>query len=167
MSASLLPFPPAEEAERLHARLCAGADATASADLCQAYLAPLLAWLRCRYRGCDPHLLEAAAHETLINYILKPHGFDPCRRSLHGYLQMSAAADLANLLRQEKRHQRHRIDLQAVEVEPVREDLLVGPGLSTGSRGGTAGGPGPPVLGCRETAGRGAGAAGADGIGRQ
>jgi hypothetical protein len=86
MIASLLPFPPQAEALRLYHRLCTGTDPTASADVCQAYLA----WLRHRNRGVDPHLIESAVHQALFDLVQRPHSYDPGRRSLCGYLQMAA-----------------------------------------------------------------------------
>jgi DNA-directed RNA polymerase specialized sigma24 family protein len=95
-------FPTAEEGRRLHERLCAG-DATATADLLLAYLAPLDAWLAERFRRVDADLRHDAALDALGSLLRRPAQFDPRRKNLHGYLCMSAAGDLRNALRREGR----------------------------------------------------------------
>jgi RNA polymerase sigma-70 factor (ECF subfamily) len=106
-------FPSAEEGRRLHERLCAG-DATAPADLLLAYLAPLDAWLAERFRRVDADLRHDAALDALGSLHKRPAQFDPRRKSLDGYLCMSAAGDLRNALRREARHRERRRTLAAV-----------------------------------------------------
>jgi plasmid stabilization system protein ParE len=113
------PSPSPEQGRALHARLLAG-DPVAPADLAEAYLESLAAWLeRQNPRVTDPHLCTVAAGEAIIALIKAPRSYDPARRSLEGYLRMSAQGDLRNLLRTERRHSLRRASLDAVELSPV------------------------------------------------
>ena len=111
--------PPLEQGRVLHARLLSG-DPVAPADLAEAYLEPLATWLERRNpRVRDPHLCTVAAGEAILALIKAPRSYDPERRSLEGYLRMSAQADLRNLLSKERRHSLRRASLDAVELSPV------------------------------------------------
>jgi hypothetical protein len=116
MSNALAPFPPPEEGLGLHLRLCA-TEADASADICRAYLTPLLVSLAAKYRDVDPDTLETAAHDALVAYFQKPSAHDPQRGDLAKYLRMAARADLWNHLRTEKRHHRGRVAWSVVELD--------------------------------------------------
>lgn len=121
-------FPPAEEARRLHERLL-GDDPVAPSDFCAAFLKPLLGHLRARLGDVDPHLLETAVHQTLVDHVKNPHRYDPVRNpDLGGYLRMAARGDARNLLRTEtRRAQRHEV----VELDslPGNTDGEDGPAL--------------------------------------
>lgn len=119
-----LTSPSPEQGCALHARLLAG-DPVAPADLAEAYFDPLAAWLqRQNPRVTDPHLCTIAAGEAIIALIKSPRSYDPARRSLEGYLRMSAQGDLRNLLRTERRHGLRRASLDAVELSPVAGKYL-------------------------------------------
>ena len=110
--------PAPERGRALHARLLAG-DPVAPADPAEAYLDPLATWLARQNPGVtDPHLCTVAAGEAIIALIAAPGSYDPTRRSLAGYLRMSAQGDLRNLLRTERRHAARRASLEAVELSP-------------------------------------------------
>jgi hypothetical protein len=117
MSPSLSSFPSHEEALSLHLRL-QEQDPTASADVCKAFLTPLLHWLAGKYPHVDPHLRQSAVHEALVNYVQRPDAFQPGRLDLAAYLRMAASADCRNALRQEMRHSRQRIPWDLVELDP-------------------------------------------------
>ncbi len=117
-------MPSPEDGRALYARLLAG-DAPAPADFAAAYLDPLAARLQARNpRVTDPHFCTVAAGEAIIALIKNPHSYDPARRSLAGYLLMSAQGDLRNLLRQERRHSARRADWEAVELSPLAGKYL-------------------------------------------
>jgi DNA-directed RNA polymerase specialized sigma24 family protein len=107
-------FPPAGEGLALHLRLRTR-DATAPADVCQAYFRPLADWLAARYPRADPHLASTAAGDALFSYLQRPESYDPQRGELGAYLRMAARRDLLNLLRQENRHRRGRVPWNVVE----------------------------------------------------
>lgn len=116
--------PPPEQGRALHARLLAG-DPVAPADLAEAYLDSLAIWLQRQNPGVtDPHHCTIAAGEAIIALIKAPRSYDPARRSLEGYLRMSAQGDLLNLLRNERRHSDRRTSLEAVELSPVAGKYL-------------------------------------------
>ena len=106
-------------ARALHARLLRD-DPTATHELLAHYLDPLADWLeRQNPRLGDPHHYTTAAIEALLALLKNPRSYDPARRSLWGYLRMSAQGDLLNLLRSERRHGSRRAPLEAVELSPL------------------------------------------------
>jgi len=109
-------FPSAEDARRLHDRLLDD-DPAAPGDVCSAFLAPLLGYLRRRHSDRDPHLVESAVLQTLFDYVKDPRRYDPGRNpNLGAYLRMAADRDLLNLLEQEARHHRRR---ESVELDSL------------------------------------------------
>ncbi len=108
-------FPPRSHGQALHERHSSPGQPDASADVCAAYLDPLLAWLAAVEPLSDPHLREAAAHEAIVNYLQAPEHFDPQRADLAAYLCMAARGDLSNLNRAEARHHRGRRPWEVVE----------------------------------------------------
>ncbi len=122
MSHAPAPYPPPEEGLNLHLRLCAS-EADASADICRAYLPPLLASLAAKFRDVDPDVRQTAAHDALIAYLKKPSGYDPERGDLAKYLRMAARADLLTHQRAEKRHHRGRVAWSVVEFDEDEGNL--------------------------------------------
>jgi RNA polymerase sigma-70 factor (ECF subfamily) len=108
-------FPSAAEGLGLHLRLC-DLDPTAPADVCRAYLVPLVHWLEAKFPGFDPDLRETGAGEALWAYVQDPAKYHPERLDLAAYLRMAARGDLFNLQRQEQRHHRHRVPWSVVEL---------------------------------------------------
>jgi DNA-directed RNA polymerase specialized sigma24 family protein len=123
MSRPDVSFPSAEEGLSLHLRLC-DLDPAAPADVCRAYLGPLVGWIAVKYPHIDPSLHETAVHEALFTYVQKPLSFDPRRGSLAAYLRMAAQGDLLNLLRAEQRHHRQRLPWPVVEESTESGNLL-------------------------------------------
>lgn len=108
--------PPApNEGHALWERLTSDDDPTASSDLACAYRDSLAEWLKRCYPRVDPDDCDAAAHNAIITLIKNPTTYKPERQTLDVYLHMSAAGDLKNILRAEKRHRDRRADLEAVE----------------------------------------------------
>ncbi|MFQ3649149.1 MAG: hypothetical protein SNJ75_02360 [Gemmataceae bacterium] len=88
---------------QIHQRIC-DRDVLAPQELCVALLRPLSDFLQRRFPAVDSHLCDSAATDAILEYLSRPHLFDPDRRSLIGYLRMIAQCDLHNLSRSEKRH---------------------------------------------------------------
>jgi len=106
----------------LHGRLVA-ADPTATADLAEQYLAPLIEWLVGHNdRHVSKELFEEAASEALVSLMKRPQSFRPERssgaRPLFSYLCMSAQRDFQNILLRERRHTEGRRSLDSVEHSP-------------------------------------------------
>jgi hypothetical protein len=114
MNQSLFAFPSREEGLALHLHLC-DLNPAAVADVLQAYLDPLLAWLAAKYAGIDPHFRQTAVHDALVTYVQSPQSYDPTRSDLAAYLRMAARWDLANLLKAESKHHQGRVAWAVVE----------------------------------------------------
>lgn len=91
-----------EAGRLLHARFLAG-DVTAFAEICELHLPILTDRLSRRYLNLDdPHLVDTAVVEALLNYQNNPERYDPLKSSLDRYLLMSANGDLLNLIKRYK-----------------------------------------------------------------
>ncbi|SRR5713226_7663726 len=121
------PPEPTRAAERaLHARLLAG-DPVAPSDLAETYLLPLAAWLLRRFPRVDPHLVEDAATDALLDTAQHPERYAPARLALASYLRMAARRDLLNALKSAERRAAHHAPLEDVELggtarNPTTED---------------------------------------------
>jgi RNA polymerase sigma-70 factor (ECF subfamily) len=82
----------------LHARLLEG-DPLAPVDLFYHFFGNLCRRLAIQYRATDRDLIEEAVSQTLLDYFTTPARYDPRKRTLRGYLVMSAQRDLQNILR--------------------------------------------------------------------
>jgi hypothetical protein len=112
-------FPSHEEGLALHLHL-SDLNPVAVADVCQAYVNPLIHWIAVKFAGVDSHLQITAVHEALMSYVQKPGAYDPKRGDLAKYLRMAARGDLINLLKRESRHHQGRVNWAV--VEDVAED---------------------------------------------
>ncbi len=109
--------------ERLHERLLGG-DVTAPAEIAERFAPALVTHLQRRFPNLyDPHLVETAADDALLDYLRRPQQFDPRRLSLSAYLGMAARGDLLNALR-ERRAEARRVALDdpAMDIELERLD---------------------------------------------
>ena len=88
----------------------------AVADVCRAYLDPLVGWLAGKYPAVDAHARQTAVHIALMNYVKAPEAYDPIQADLAAYLRMAANGDLLNLLRPETKHQKGRVPWTVVEL---------------------------------------------------
>jgi RNA polymerase sigma-70 factor (ECF subfamily) len=87
-----------EAGERLHRSLLAGS-LTAPSETAETFLQPLIKSLAKEFKDLrDPHLIDSAAADALINYFEHPGKFDPTRASLFWYLRIRARAYLLNSL---------------------------------------------------------------------
>ncbi len=104
----------------IHQRLLAG-DVVAPPEVVDAYLEPLVNGLKRRFPSLsDPHLIDDAATDALLNYLEHPHRFDPEKGRLLGYLRLSAHRDLLNMLQKERRRRQREDRLrQHLRREPV------------------------------------------------
>src|ERR1700682_1911456 len=104
----------------LHRRLVEG-DPVAPAELAQAYLEPLVMFLRqTNTVKVSQDFLQEAASEALVRLIKRPTAFDASRSRarlpLFTYLKMAAKGDLKNILKKEERHRHGRTTLESVEL---------------------------------------------------
>jgi RNA polymerase sigma-70 factor, ECF subfamily len=102
----------------LHARLLRGDDPTASSDLANLCLAPLVHWLQGRYPREDQALLETVAIELILKVGREPEQYDPDRGTLPAYLRMAVRRDVQNALQRERRRAARQTPLGIVELRP-------------------------------------------------
>jgi hypothetical protein len=87
----------------LHQLLLEG-DLTATAQIAETFMPWMIEQLGYRYPNLpDPHFIDTAAADALINYFGRPDQYDPARGSLAAYLRMSANGDLLNLLKRSRK----------------------------------------------------------------
>lgn len=123
MTNSSTTWPPEEQAREIHARLVAD-DPVASAELANAFLDPLAAWVERNNPRIDPHICVTAAEDAILSLIKNPKSYDPSRQALAVYLRLSAKGDLKNALRSESRYRQRRTDLSAVELSATDRKSL-------------------------------------------
>jgi hypothetical protein len=88
-----------EKLQNLHARMLTG-DVVAPSELAELVLPVLTERLSKRHPTIfDPHLIDIAVTDTLLNYFNHPDRYKSAEASLIGYLLMSANGDLLNLLK--------------------------------------------------------------------
>lgn len=101
--------------EEIHRRIGDG-DPTAPADLAENMLKSIKAILAKKWPSLpNQDLLDDAVVDAFISYIKRPDQYHPEKRSLKGYLVMSAEGDLKNLLESHKR--RNTREISATDVE--------------------------------------------------
>jgi peptidyl-tRNA hydrolase len=107
-----------ETGERLHQRLLAGS-LTASSEIAEIFLQPLIKNLAKEFKHLsDPHLIDSAAADALINYFEHSEKFDPARASLFRYLRIRAKTYLLNSLGQQTSA---KIVVEIEEAETVQQ----------------------------------------------
>jgi RNA polymerase sigma-70 factor (ECF subfamily) len=85
--------------------------------LAELVLDPLARKLRSRFPNLDdPALVDDAVADAVLNYAERPDQFDPSKRGLFGYLEMSAHGDLLNALAAVKRRRQRERSLDVVEL---------------------------------------------------
>jgi RNA polymerase sigma-70 factor (ECF subfamily) len=119
-----LPNPDPQLLERIHCRLLER-DPTAPADLAELVLEPLAIRLRTSFPKIpDPDLIDDAVSDAVLNYAERPEQFDPDKRGLFGYLEMSATGDLKNAIESTRRRQRREESLDVVELPSDRRNKV-------------------------------------------
>jgi RNA polymerase sigma-70 factor (ECF subfamily) len=101
--------------KEIHNRLLDN-DPTASAELVEGTLETLISRLQSKFPNTESELILDAVTDALMSYIKKPTQFDPEKRSLVGYLSMSARGDLLNAFEKIKRRNIREIPLEDVEL---------------------------------------------------
>jgi hypothetical protein len=101
----------------LHRRLAEG-HVTASAELAEAYLEPLVERLRQKNSNSVPdEMLVSAAEDAIIALIRNPSSYKSEKhKSLFDYLDMSAQGDLINHFEREKTYRKRNVSLNLVEL---------------------------------------------------
>jgi len=85
--------------EHFHRRLLSGSDLTVSSEAAEEYLPALVRRLKRNFPMLpDPHLVETAANDALLDLIDHPERFEPSRSSLFTYLYWRARSYLLNSL---------------------------------------------------------------------
>lgn len=127
-----------ERGERLHQRLLAGS-LTASSETAEIFLQPLIKSLAMEFKQLrDPHIIDSAAADALINYFEHPGKFEPARSSLFIYLRIRAKTYLLNSLGRQD-FAKKVVELEEVETvkqveeqnEPDAETALVSRAVQT------------------------------------
>lgn len=96
-----------------HQRLLQG-DVTATAEIAEHFMEQITISLQKRFPQLDdPHMIDEAVTDAILNYFERPEQYIPSKRSLGGYLYMSARGDLLNLLNQEK-NEAHQVALTEI-----------------------------------------------------
>jgi RNA polymerase sigma-70 factor (ECF subfamily) len=100
-----------------HRRMLNG-DVTAPAEIADAFLPPLVTYMKTRYSWVDdPHLPQAAAVDAVLSYLQRPQQYNPEKRSLASYLRMSANGDLKNELTSRTRERQTQGGGRVVELD--------------------------------------------------
>lgn len=101
----------------LHSRLISG-DVIAPAQIAEYFMPLLIGKLNKAFPNIDdPHLVETAVIDTLMDYLSKPNQYDPSRGNLISYLILKSKSDLLNSLSPKKIDQT-RVDLaEIVELD--------------------------------------------------
>ncbi len=107
--------PAHEWQEQIHQRVLAH-DPTAFAELCEAALPYLVAFLSESFPQEDAHLRETVAIDLLLAYQNRPQQYDPARLSLFAYLRMAARYDMLNQLDRQRRHEGRLVDWEDQRV---------------------------------------------------
>jgi RNA polymerase sigma-70 factor (ECF subfamily) len=117
--------PPDLDGLKLHNRLLAG-ELTASAEIADKYLDGIVHYLEQKHPNIpDPHLVETAAIDAVLNYLRRPQQYDPSKASLDHYLRLSARGDLQNLIDQRRRRENAPKAMQVVELDAPSSEYTV------------------------------------------
>jgi hypothetical protein len=92
-------------------------DVTASARVAELFLPKLTKRLSARSKTIDPHMIDTAVADTLLDYFKKPEKYHPTKLPLGKFLLMSADRDLKNLLARRTRDLERLGFTENVEVE--------------------------------------------------
>lgn len=114
-----------ELGSELHQRLLAG-DITAFAEIAEHLLPILTARLsRFYWHIDDPHLIDTAVEDALLNYQKDPSKYNPAKLSLDKYLYMSAKGDFRNLLVREEKYSNALNLTEIVELGSDNTELTI------------------------------------------
>jgi len=92
-----------EMGNRLHQKMLAG-DVTVFGEIAEFMFPIITDRLSRKFPNLDdPHLIDTAIVDALLNYEKNPYQYDPSKKRLDNYLYMSANGDLINLLERNKK----------------------------------------------------------------
>lgn len=104
---------------KLHQELIGG-DELAPSKIAELFLSRLAEALRRKFHNIsDPHFVDLAVADALLNYLSKPEKFDPTRGKLFTYLWIASQGDLLNRLHQERKHTSRTVTENVVEFEAL------------------------------------------------
>jgi hypothetical protein len=110
---------------KFHQRLLAG-DIIAFAEIAEYFLPILTSRLSRFYWNIDdPHLIDTAVEDALLNYQKDPAKYDPEKLPLDKYLYMSAKGDLRNLLVREEKYSKALSLAEIVELGPSNTEHTI------------------------------------------
>lgn len=93
----------------IHSRLLDG-NPTASAEIAELALGPLTEGLKREFPRLEESLITDAVEDAILSYLKMPNSFNPMKKTLLGYLKMSARGDLLNALHVQKgRREREKL----------------------------------------------------------
>ena len=108
-----------ELGNRLHQRMLAG-DVTAFGEIAELMLPVITERLSKKFPNLeDPHLVDTAVVDALLNYQNNPLQYDQSKKRLDNYLYMSARGDLINLL---KRYEKDNILIPLPEIVELDDE---------------------------------------------
>lgn len=121
MGSQLFPWPSPDHGLALWYDLRAGR-ASATADFAEAFLEPLLSWLRSQFRLSDDHMVTEVVDLLIVSLIQHPEQFRPERGCLNAYLRRAAKADLINLWKHQQSRGKLFSPADVAELAQVRKE---------------------------------------------
>ncbi len=118
------PISPSQQSQ-LHQRILAK-EPVAFAQMCEAALPMLSAFLQAQFPQQDPHLCDTTAVDCLLAYHGRPQQYDPEKLSLFAYLRMAARRDMLNAIDSRQRHNRRITDIEqpALQSQLATESVM-------------------------------------------
>jgi RNA polymerase sigma-70 factor (ECF subfamily) len=112
--------------KEIHARLISN-DPIAPSELAEIFIEPLSRALQKKFPKVNSDQIADAVTDTLMDYIKAPEKFKPAKRSLKGYLIMSATSDLINAIEKENRKKLHEFPTDNVELHEFGGNVIAKP----------------------------------------
>jgi hypothetical protein len=112
-------------------RLHKEGDPVAQSRLAEAIYPTLVRFLGFKYKvNVDEDWIHEAAGEAVINFLKKPDGYDPRKKSLLSYLERAADWQIKDILKKYKTYHARFTSLESPKVLDIRQDVDVLDGYS-------------------------------------